>query len=74
MRQHIITDASTGVTNIIPFTPEEEAAADVEEAASNAKAQSVQNARDELKKPMPATLPGLAARVAAIELLLGLNE
>jgi len=53
-----------GVTFSPPvLTPEEIAKGQVEE-----------NARTELAKPMPTTLAGLAARLDAVETLLGLKE
>ena len=39
-----------------------------------AKGQAEENSRAELAKPMPTTLAGLAARLDAIETLLGLKE
>lgn len=41
--------------------------------AIRAERAAIKAARDELAKPAPATVPGLAQRVAAIEKLLGLK-
>lgn len=44
-RIHVVTDAETGETTTVPFTPEEEAAADAAEAAAQAQPDPVAELR-----------------------------